>query len=74
MEFGLLFHAHCLIMVYTCTKFHELHSRWYLNYRVDTIFIANISKGHHSVDNVDGVTVLVLCTSSDVDLYFYKVS
>ena len=38
------------------------------------IFIAKISKGHNSVKNEGGVTVLVLCTSSDGDLYFYKVS
>ena len=38
------------------------------------IFIAKISTGHNSVKNVGGVTVLFLCTSSDDDLYFYKVS
>ena len=38
------------------------------------IFIAKISKGHNSVENVGGVAVLVLCTSSDDDLYLYKVS
>ena len=37
------------------------------------IFIAKISKGHNSVENVGGVAVLVLCTSSD-GLYLYKVS
>ena len=29
------------------------------------IFIGKISKGHNSVKNVDGVTVLFLCTSFD---------
>ena len=38
------------------------------------MFIAKISKGHNSVKNVDGVTVLFLCTSSDGDLYFYNAS
>ena len=38
------------------------------------IFIAKISKGHNSVKNVNGVTILFLCTSSDGGLYFYKVS
>ena len=39
------------------------------------IFIAKISKEHSSVKkNIGGVTVLVLCTSSDGGLYFYKVS
>ena len=41
---------------------------------MDRIFIGKISKGHKSVKNVDGVTVLFLCTSSDGDLYMYKVS
>ena len=29
------------------------------------IFIGKISKGHNSIKNVGGVTVLFLCTSSD---------
>ena len=36
---------------------------------MDKIFIAKISKGHNSVKNVGGVTVLALCTLSDDDLY-----
>ena len=32
------------------------------------------SKGHNSFKNVDAVMVLVLCTSSDDTLNFYKVS
>ena len=38
------------------------------------IFKGKISKGHNSVKNVVGVTVLFLCTLSDDDLYLYKVS
>ena len=38
------------------------------------IFIANISKGHNSVKNIDGVTVFFLCTLPDGGLYIYKVS
>ena len=38
------------------------------------IFIAKHSKRHNSVKNVDGVTVLFLCTLSDSCLYFYTVS
>ena len=33
-----------------------------------------LSKGHNSIRNEDGVTVLFLCSSSDGGLYFYKVS
>ena len=36
--------------------------------------MGKISKGHNSVKNVGGVTVLVFCTSSDNGLYLYKVS
>ena len=39
----------------------------------DAILIGKFSKGPNSI-NVDGVTVLFLCTSSDCDLYLYKVS
>ena len=38
------------------------------------IFIGKISKGHNSVKNVEGVTVLVFCTSSNGGLCLYKVS
>ena len=38
------------------------------------IFIGKISKGHNSVKNDEGVTILFLCTSSDDGLYLYKVS
>ena len=37
-------------------------------------FIGKISKGHNSVKNVGGVTVLFLCASSDDGLYLYIVS
>ena len=38
------------------------------------VFIAKISKGHISVKNVGGGTVLVLCTLSDDGTYLYKVA
>ena len=38
------------------------------------IFIRKISKGHNSVKNVGGVSILVLCTLSDDGLYLYQVS
>ena len=50
------------------------YSGWYQSYRVDTISIRKISKGHNSVKNVGGVSVLALCTSSDDRLYLYQVS
>ena len=36
--------------------------------------IENISKGHNSIENVDGVKLLVLCRLSDHALYLYEVS
>ena len=39
-----------------------------------THFYTKISKGLNSVRDVDVVTVLFLCTSSDDGLYFYNVS
>ena len=41
---------------------------------MDTISIIKFSKGHNSVKNVGGVTVLVLCTSSDDAVYLYQIS
>ena len=38
------------------------------------IFLRKISKGHNSIKNVGGVSVLVLCTSSDDGLFLYQVS
>ena len=62
------------MVVYTCTKFHEnilngikvIERTWFS-------WDKN-SKGHNSVKNEGGLTVLVLCTSSDDGLYLYKVS
>ena len=48
------------------------HKR-YQSYRADTISILKISKGNNSAKNVDGVTVVDLCTSSGHALYFYQV-
>ena len=53
---------------------NSVNSAWYESYRADTISIRNILKGHNSVKNVGGITVLVLCTSSDNGLYLYQVS
>ena len=36
--------------------------------------MGKISKGHNSAKNIGGVIVLVLCTSSDDGINFYKVS
>ena len=37
------------------------------------IFQLTVSKGHFSINNVGGVTVLALCTLSDHAFYLYQV-
>ena len=44
------------------------------DYKVDMISILKFSKGHNSIKNVDRVMVLDLCSSSNDNLYLYKVS
>ena len=56
------FSAHHLMTLYICTKFQENISK-YLKF----------SKGHNFIKNVDGVTVLVLCTLSNNTLYLSQV-
>ena len=53
------FSAHHLIILYTCTKFQENISK---GFRVIKRTHTEISKGHNSIKNVGGVTVLVLYT------------
>ena len=75
-----LISAHSLMMLYIWFTFVYLYkvswkySRRYWSYRVDTILKRKNSKVHNSVKNVDGVTVLFLCTSSDGGFYLNKVS
>ena len=61
-------------MLYICTKFHENISRGFSVIEQKHDFHSEIFKGQNFVKNVDGVTVLVLCISSDDALYLYKVS
>ena len=68
----LLISARCLVILYICTKFHEIISNG-ISYRADTISIGKITKGNNSARNVGGVTVVYLCTSSNHALYFYHV-
>ena len=52
-------------------------SRKYLkgfqSYREDTVCILKFSKGHNSVNSVDGVMALALSRLSDSALYLYQV-
>ena len=60
-------------MLYISTKFCEITSKGYQSYRADTISILKITKGNNSAQNVGGVKVVDLCTSSGHALYFYQV-
>ena len=76
MKLQFLFSTHCLILVYFCSHFRESIFDGFLSCRVDTVFIGKFSKGHNSLKNVDGVTILFVYTSFDGGggLYLYKVS
>ena len=63
-----------LYLVYICTKFHENIHEGIKVIEVHTILVGKISKGHNSIKNVDGFTVLFLCILSEGGLYLYKVS
>ena len=73
MEFLFFFYAHGLMMVYISTKFHE-NILGGIKVIQNHGFHQKFSKGHNSVRNVGGVTVLLLCTLSDDGLYLYQVS
>ena len=74
MELGLSFYAHRLMVVYISTKFDE-KIRDGIKVIEQTQFSSEKnSKGHNSVKNVGGVSVLVLYTLSDDGLYLYQVS
>ena len=62
--------AHRLVMLYISTKFREIISNSIKSYRANTISILKITKGNNSANNVGGVTVVNLCTSSGHVLYF----
>ena len=61
------------MVVYICTKFH-INILDSIKVKERTVFIRKNSKGHNSVKNVGGVSILSLCTSSDDGLYLYQVS
>ena len=63
------------MMVYICSKFHEnILDGIQVIKRTRFPKKKNLSNGHNSVKNVGGLSVLVLCTSSDDGLYLYQVS
>ena len=78
MELRYLFSADNLMMLYICTKFCESISKGIrvidLYIRVDDRVVAIYKGGHNYAKTVDGVTVLILFTSSGVALYLYQVS
>ena len=60
------FFAHHAMTLYICTKFQKISPR------VSELLSGHIlefTKGHNFMKNVGGVSVLVLCASSDNALY-----
>ena len=64
------FSAHCLIMLFICTKFRENILRDIRGIEQTRFPIFNFSKGYNSVKYVGGVKILILCTSFDYALCF----
>ena len=68
----ILFSTCSLMLLYICNKFHETILVG-IKVIVQTRF-RKISKGHYFTKIVGGVTLLVLCTMSDISLFFCPVS
>ena len=60
-------------MLYISTKFCKIISNGIKVIERTRFLYWKISKGNNSAKNVDGVTVVDLCTSSGHALYFYQV-
>ena len=63
-----LFSAHCLLMLYICSEFHENIFVFYKRYRADTIFTRKYKRVHF-VNNMAGAIILVLRRSAVNALY-----
>ena len=68
------FSAHCLMVVYVSTQFHENILNGIKFIERTRFSYQKFQKGHNSIKYVGGVRVLVLCTSSDDGLYLYHIS
>ena len=60
-------------MLNICVKFCEIISNGIKVIKGDMISILKITKGNNSTKNVDGATVVNLCTSSGHALYLYQI-
>ena len=71
MELQFLLFAHRLgLHLYQVLRIYLERFRSYGTYTISLLFI---TKGHNSVNIARGVTVIVLCTSSDYGLHLYQV-
>ena len=63
------------MMLYICNKFHETILGGMKVIELTRFSLEKISMGHNSTNIAGGVTILILCTSSDNNgLYLYLVS
>ena len=66
--------AHCLFMlIFVPNYIKNISELGFQSYLKDKIFTLKFTMGHNSVSNIDGVLVLVFCTSSDHFIYLYQV-
>lgn len=61
------------IIYYDAFNYTKFHVKAFKSYKVDIISTFNAIMGYNSFKNVDGVTVLIVCVSSDSDFYLYLV-
>ena len=69
----LLISARHLVMLYICAKFHEIILNGIKVIERTRFLYGKLQRGIIPQKNVEGVTVVYLCTSSGHALYFYQV-
>ena len=69
----LLISACRLVMLYICAKFNEIILNGIEVIEWTRFLFGKLQRGNNSAQNVGGVTVVYLCTSSGHAIYFYQV-
>ena len=69
----LLISACRLVMLYICAKFHEIILKGIKVIERTPFLYRKLKRGIIPQKNVEGMTVVYLCTSSGHALYFYQV-
>ena len=64
------FSVHCLMTLYICTKFQKQYLKGFQSYKLN--MYQNLQRALFH-ENIDGVMILVLCTSPDTALYLSQI-